>query len=162
MQLVRPVVHLLRFGPTPGKVLVRVHRHRAARFLKYLHYLLEKLKPRVELLLPVVERVVAMFGYQEHSVYCKLSASERQRLLDRPYYWKIVGRGEAIPDVRGMDLVQEQRYDVAGRRVVAIVNPVALQEPGDEVIAMRADVISGGDGGDPFPPGCRSKRRGCW
>jgi hypothetical protein len=35
------------------------------------------------LLLAVVERVIAMFGDHEHSVFREFSATERQRLLDR-------------------------------------------------------------------------------
>ncbi len=50
-------------------------------------------------------------------------------------------------DIGRMRLVQIQRHDIAGRRVVFVADPVAFEETGDEIVAVRADVVGAGDGG---------------
>ena len=53
-------------------------------------------------------------------------------------------------DIGRMHLVQVERNDLAGRRIVLLADPVAFEETGDEVVAVRADVVGAGNGGDLF------------
>ena len=59
-----------------------------------------------------------------------------------------------------MSLVQVERNDVTWRLVVPVVDPVTFQESGDEIVAVRAHVISAGNGRDLLARGAFERKGG--
>lgn len=157
-QFARPVVHPPRLLPLVGELLIDEHRTRTAACLKHPHHLLEVLVARIELLVLLVGRIVAVLADEENAVNSQFAGTERKGLGDSGRFANAIGASQAPPYVRRMKLIHPQRRHLERRRVILFIDPVPFQEAGNEIVRVRPDVIGRGEAGDALSSGQRARQ----
>ena len=103
---------------------------RFAALFEDLDDLFEELVARVELLVLFVVRIVAVFADEDDAVDGEFARAERQRVGDGFRDREVVGGGEALADVAGVDLIHPERGDGEGRRRSVSRESNSLRETG--------------------------------
>ena len=98
--------------------------------------LLEVLKARVQLLMPLVNRVVAVLQEEQNTVDRQTAGTKHQGLRDRLVALEAIGHGQTLTDVGTVYLIHVQRRDVTGGRVESLPDPVTFEKPRDKIVGV--------------------------
>jgi hypothetical protein len=85
--------------PVPRQVLVKVHGNGALGTPENIYDLPEELESRIELLLLLIKRVIAVLLHKQDAIHCQFAGAQRERFADRFHDWKLYA-AQAITDVR--------------------------------------------------------------
>jgi len=92
--------------------------------------------------------IFAVFADDDDAIDGEFAGAEGEGVGDGFCDGEVVGGGETLADIAGVELVHPEGGDLEGRVVVLFVDPIAFEEAGDEVIGVAADVIGGAEAGD--------------
>jgi hypothetical protein len=87
--------------------------------------------------------VDALCAALRNAIDRKLPGAKRECFRDALHQGKAICPSQPVADVRRMHLVHIERDNVAGRRIIFLVDPVPFQETGNKVVRMGSNVIRG-------------------
>jgi hypothetical protein len=132
-----------------AEVLVDENGHRPAARLKRFDNRLKVLMPRIQYLLSLVYRVIAVLNDQQHSVQIERLAVAQQGLVRGFTEPDVVILAKTAAQVVSRVLIVEHPHDLHVGLMMKAIDGIAVHEPAHDVISVRAEAEDRIEGRDP-------------